>query len=295
MGNTELNKYIFHNDDYAFFVEESKRIVRCTEDGVVNFVSVMGNSTCIDECMALIGEEVLIAVHLNFVEGKCLSEPKDVNMLVDENGVFLHEFVKLLVYSYIPFVRGKVRKQLKIEISKQINHILPYMDSEGRGIRIDSHMHYHEIPVFFDALMDVINEENLKVAYIRQSKERLSLYLKAGVFFSPINLIKSLVLNTLCFRNSIKYREFLSGCEERLFLGVAQSGHMTFDKVSKLWPFAKEWADAHNCGIEMLSHPGAVKEEEDLKAVTYEGDYEFLTSPLRDAEGEAWIRMKGIV
>ena len=300
MSGVKYVKYVFHNDDYGLFIEESNRILRCITDGVVNSVSVMGNSTCLDECMKLIGEDVLgkkvlIATHLNVVCGKCLSDPKDVDLLVDENGVFLHKFGKLLMYSYIPFVRGKVRRQLKLEISKQINHILPYMDSEGRGIRIDSHVHYHEIPVFFDALMDVIKEEKLKVAYIRQPKEKISLYLKSGVFFSPINLVKCLVLNTLCFRNSVKYRRFLSGCEERLFLGVVQSGHMTFDKVSKLWPLAKAWSDAHNCGTEILSHPGGVKEEDDLKEITFEGDYEAMTSPLRDAEGEAWIRMKGIV
>ena len=286
-----LNNYIFHNDDYGFFVEESKRIIRCITDGVVNSVSVMGNSVCLPECMEMLEEnsQVLVAVHLNVVDGIALSEPSDVDMLTDSNGVFLPKFGKMLIMSYIPGVRGRLKAQLKREISKQITNVMQHVDG---AVRLDSHLHYHQLPVMFDAMMEIIKEENLNVSYIRMPRERVSLYMKAHQKIKPINMVKALVLNTLCFRNSLKYHKDLSSCEKRLFLGVCQSGHMTYDVVSNLWPIAKDWADKHGCGVEILNHPGGVKEEDDLKHVTFRGDYEAFTSPLRDEEAETWIRMK---
>ena len=319
-----LIKYIFHNDDYGFFVEESKRIIRCITDGVVNSVSVMGNSKCLPECIKMvkdsnpnlsvnaasdeinpnrstkdeIGGQVLVAVHLNIVDGIALSEPSDVGMLTDLNGVFVPNFGKMLIMSYIPVVRGKLKRELKREISKQIANVMQYMkddtvlDSTEEVVRLDSHLHYHQLPVMFDALMEVIKEEDLKVSYIRMPREKTSLYRKAHQKIKPINMVKAIVLNVLCFRNSVKYRKELSSYEKRLFLGVCQSGNMTYDVVSSLWPFAKKWADKHGCGIEILNHPGGVKEAEDLKKVTFQGDYKAFTSPLRDEEGETWIKMR---
>ena len=159
-------------------------------------------------------------------------------------------------------------------------------------LRLDGHAHYHMIPVVFDAMMDVIREEDLPVSYIRIPREYLRLYLPH--FFqlrdlSAINLLKVAILNLLSGMARLKYRKELEPMEKKLFLGVALSGRMYYENLKVFFPQARKLAEKKGWDLEILGHPGGVSEPEDMAQITCEDDRIFLTSPLRNREKSMFL------
>lgn len=283
----------YHADDYGMFPAQSQRILKCHTHGVLNGVSIMPNSAYLEACMALLPQEqsrMAMTVHLNIIEGRSLCGHEAVPLLTDEDGILNASFGALLLHSYLPG-RKAYREQLKLELRAQIFAVLPYL-KEGTPLRLDGHAHYHMLPVVFDALMDVIREEGLNVSYIRIPREYPSLYRKhwrsiSG--FSPINLVKVLILNFLAARNRRKYKEYLASLEQRLFLGVFLSGAMFRENVAPLLEDAEALARKLGMGIEILAHPGGVYEEADIQTLTCKNDIQFLTSDCRRKEASLFF------
>ena len=140
------------------FRTQSRHIIDCYYNGVLNGISIMPNSPYLAECMddiADIRKNLAITAHLNFVEGKPLTGAK---RLVNKEGNFKVGFAGLLLISYIPVIRVLYERQLRREIRAQLEACAPYMND---GIfRIDGHVHYHMIPVVFDALMAELKRTN---------------------------------------------------------------------------------------------------------------------------------------
>ena len=278
-------KIEFHADDYGLFPTQSHRILDCHRNGNLNGISVMTNSIHLSECMSdmhLFSEDVAVSVHLNLIEGRSLS---GAPLLTDDAGNLRGSFGKLLLQSYLPG-RNRYRQQLKQELSAQIGEIRKYFP-EGTPVRLDGHAHYHMIPVVFDAMMDVIREENLPVSYIRIPREYLRIYLphlKKLQEFSPINIVKVMILNFLSLRAEIRYGKFLKNLEKKLFMGVFLSGRMYYENVIHLLPGALALAEKLGMGLEILAHPGGVFEQEDIAGITAPEDVAFLTNDLRNRE-----------
>lgn len=285
----------YHADDFGLFPAQSQRILDCHRMGALNGISVISNGPFFSQCMDMLApyqQEIQIAVHLNFMEGKCICVREDVDLLVDEEGNFDVSFGKLLLCSVLPG-RERYRSQLRKEISAQIHAVLPYL--LGKPLRIDGHSHYHMIPVVFDALMDVILDQELPVSYIRIPKEYIKIYLRCKknlVGLRPVNLLKTLILNCLSRRNLTKYRDFAARLEHSVFMGVMYSGRMCIQNIQALRPEAERLAERLNQNIEILAHPGGVFEEEDIKCLTNQGDIAFLTSDFRREEAEAFIALR---
>lgn len=281
----------YHADDFGLFPAQSQRILDCHRLGGLNGISIISNSPFFSQCMDMLRpyqKELQIAIHLNLIEGKSICAKKDVPLLVDKKGNFNLSFGKLLLHSVFPD-REQYRSQLRKEISAQIHTVLPYLlDKE---LRIDGHAHYHMIPVVFDALMDVIQEQKLPVSYIRIPREHIKLYLQCKknlVGFRPINLLKVLILKFLSKRNLYKYRDFGAGLEQSIFIGVMYSGRMCIQNIQTL-RFA---AERMGKNVEILSHPGGVFEEEDIQRLTNKDDIAFLTSNFRRIEADAFMNLK---
>lgn len=285
-----MTKIEFHADDYGLFPTQSHRILDCHRNGNLNGISVMTNSAHLAECMSdmhLFSEEVAVSVHLNLIEGRSLS---GAPLLTDEAGNLSGSFGKLLLRSYLPG-RNRYRQQLKQELSAQIGEIRKYFP-EGTPVRLDGHAHYHMIPVVFDAMMDVIREENLPVSYIRIPREYLRIYLphlKKLQEFSPINIVKVMILNFLSLRAEIRYGKILKNLEKKLFMGVFMSGRMYYENVIHLLPGALALAEKLGMGLEILGHPGGVFEQEDIARITAPEDAAFLTNDLRNREKSLFL------
>lgn len=283
----------FHADDYGLFPQQSQRILDCAVNGVLSGVSIMPNSEYLDTCMEMLSaapREIALTVHLNLVEGHCLARPEEVPLLVDENGNFNISFVKLLLASFTP-KRSLYRRQIRQELLLQIRRCQPYFGD--KPLRLDCHVHYQEIPVVFDSIMDLIREEHLHVSFLRMPREKLHYYfpLKGFHGLKAINLVKVLVLNTLDIRNRTKYRSVLSHMEQRDFFGVACSGNMCYENASLLLKRYRSKGKGAKDGLEMLFHPGSVLEKECIAKLTSEDDLHFLTSEGRAAEADALKRI----
>ena len=283
----------FHADDYALFPTQSHRILDCHRNGNLNGLSIIANGPYLGECVSdlypFLGN-VAVTVHLNLMEGRSLCDPSQVPLLVNAQGHLNCGFGSLLIRSFLPG-REKLRQQLKQELKAQILAVRKVLPREV-PLRLDGHAHYHMIPVVFDAMMDVIREEDLPVSYIRIPREYLRLYLPH--FFrlrdlSPINLVKVAVLNLLSGMARLKYRKELEPMEKKLFLGVALSGRMYYENLKVFYPQAKKIAEKKGWDLEILGHPGGVFEEEDIAQITSEDDKSFLTSPLRDREKSMFL------
>ena len=283
----------YHADDYGLFPEQSRHIMECYHKGALNGISIMPNSPYLKECMDEISDvkkNLFITVHLNFVEGKPISG-SNANKLTDAKGNFNCGFIKLLAVSYIPFLRSIYYKQIRREVEMQLRICEKYMND---GVfRIDGHVHYHMLPVVFDALMDVIKSCNYKVSYIRFPYEEVSVYAKnmrklKGL--TAINFVKVMILNTLVGRNKRKYAGELAGLgvEDKLFMGVMLSGHMFYENVKLCLKNAGDLlVKRGKDDAEILFHPGDVSVPTDIERLTSKDDYEFLTSSNRMKEAEA--------
>ncbi len=286
----------FHADDYGLFPEASRRIIECINDGYIRGISIMPNSPRLEECMEILKkechEETAITIHLNLVEGKPLSPPEEVPDLVDMNGNFDISFVELLISNLNPVGVKGLKRQIKAEYKRQIDNCLKYFP-EGKGIRLDSHRHYHCIPLLFDCIDELIKEEGYDVISVRITKEKPEFY--RGIlkfeYLSPINVIKAILLNFLCEVDRIRHRE-LWGRYGSDFSGVMFSGHMTYDNVVRILKNIQSDRGAFQDKIEILCHPGAVFEEEDIKEITDESDAGFMTGRMRVKEGEAVKKIK---
>ncbi|MCI8692446.1 MAG: ChbG/HpnK family deacetylase [Lachnospiraceae bacterium] len=286
----------FHADDYGMFGMQSRRIQDCRRDGCLNGVSIMPNGSYLQEGMEelrLLGGEIALTVHLNLVEGQCLSRREEVRNLIDEDGNFNISFGKLLIVSYIPFIRKRYKTQIKEELKNQIHAVMPYL--EENNIRLDSHCHYHMLPVVYDAMMEAIREERLRVTYIRMPRESMGLYWrhrKELENFQWINLVKVLCLNTLYLRNCLHSVRMRKAMDKALFAGVMFSGNMSYRNVSAILPDVAGKAERLKQDAEILFHPGAVYEKEDFEKLTADGDKVFLSSESRKAEARALHLLK---
>ncbi len=287
----------FHADDYGLFPEQSRRILRCREEGVLNAVSIFPNSPDLQRCLEQldpVARELRLTIHLNLMEGRSLCPPEQLPLLVDGEGVFRVSFSSLLL-APLTGKYGQYRQQLKRELSAQIHALLPYLQAQGAPLRLDGHAHWHMVPVVFDALMDVIREEELPVEYIRMPAEPVGLFfrhLPALFPFHPINIVKTALLRILCRRDRRRHGQALARMKQSLFLGVLFSGNFGYAKFRALLPDARRLAENRGWDLELLAHPGAVYEPEDVEKLTNRDDVRFLTSPCRDEEGQALRRLK---
>ena len=260
----------FHADDYGLFPEQSRRILRCREEGVLNAVSIFPNSPDLQRCLEQldpVARELRLTIHLNLMEGKSLCPPEELPLLVDGEGVFRVSFSSLLL-APLTGKYGQYRQQLKRELSAQIHALLPYLQAQGAPLRLDGHAHWHMVPVVFDALMDVIREEELPVEYIRMPAEPVGLFfrhLPALFPFHPINIVKTALLRILCRRDRRRHGQALARMKQSLFLGVLFSGNFGYAKFRALLPDARRLAEKKGWANEAYAYNALVVSWPDIQ------------------------------
>ena len=207
------------------------RIKECIEKGVLNKVSVFPNLKDIDLRELLESKNIRISLHLNLVEGKCMANPEEIDLLVDKNGNLKHTFGGLFKLGLLN--REKFEAQIYKEIKAQVlfwKNTLP----EDVPFCIDSHQHTHMIPSVFKALIKVLDTEKTNAEYIRIPAEPLLPYIKTpSLYFtySPINIIKQWLLKFLWLINRKTVKP--SSIPTALFFGILFS-----DKVGNFYILA---------------------------------------------------------
>ncbi|MBQ2932966.1 MAG: ChbG/HpnK family deacetylase [Clostridia bacterium] len=281
----------FSADDYGISDGANSRIENCLENGVLNKISILPNGKALDFNKRLSGKDAILSLHINLVEGRPLSNPNDVDLLISESGYFKYSFIGLLALSLSP-KRKKLEKQIYKEIQSQIKFWKNAM-GEALSVSIDSHQHTHMIPLVFKTLMRVIKEDGLNVSYIRIPDEPLSPYIYTpSLYFEyqPVGLVKQWLLKTFAFINRKELKK--SKIQSAYFMGIMFSGNLNEVRIKKLLPHYVRLAKKHNKDIEIGFHPGNIKDQEQLIDGIRQDFKKFYSSHRRNTEYDALINFK---
>ena len=256
-----------HADDYSYSLNTSKDIIDCIKSGNLDSFSIMPNMSCFEESMELLYREIpafnylpLISIHISIPEG------------ISETGMFPMSWSNLFLNSY-SLNKNKVKGQLKIELKHQIekgweairkcfeiaeeNNI----EIKQKGMRIDSHIHTHLLPVVWESLIEVIEENNYSVEYIRNPKEPLEPFIKNNLMsYGLVNIIKNRIL-MLYSGKADKYCDS-HNIPKMYMMGLCMSGCMDFDRIKDVYSDMLEIARKDNRNLELLFHPGQATVDE---------------------------------
>lgn len=241
-------------DDYGISAKTCRQINECAACGAVNKISVLPNTEVKDIQQYIPKQGVMLGAHINLVEGRPLSPPESVRMLLDKRGCFKYSFPGLFLRTLLPG-RKKFTKQIYTEIKSQLA-AYKQLDSDSTTA-IDSHQHTHMIPAVFKALMRAVRDEGIQVRYLRMPAEPIWPYLRQpGLYitYRPINLVKQGLLKLLGRLHRAKLQQ--SGIQTAIFMGVLFSGHMDAARVKKVLPHYIRLAEKKGMDIELLFHPG---------------------------------------
>jgi len=267
------SKVWYHADDFGVSIEQSERILACYTDGALNSISILPNVGDLGGALALLDRidadcNIRRVLHLNFVEGKPLAGAQTVPLLVDKLGYFDKSFETLLVQSCMAGSKKRtlLKQQLCAEIRAQLRAVT--QDYDFRITAVDAHQHYHMIPMVFDCLMKVLEEEafgQLEIRQIRVPVDPISLVFSVRnrpQKVMPVNLLKWLVLKILSGRNDRRLKE--KGIEVPVFFGILYTCEMKWDIVSILLPKYKAYAEQKGTSLELMFHPGNLTAEYEL-------------------------------
>lgn len=261
-----MQKTFFHSDDYGMSVQSSKYILSCCDEGVLSSVAVMPNSPVFADCCQMLKPyveqgRIAISVHLNLVEGKALSTPDKLPLLTDEEGFFCCSFEKLFLMT-LSAKRSRLRREIKRELVCQIRRVQEAFPAAE--LALDSHQHFHMIPLVFDTILDIIKEMSLSPRYVRLSCEPvLPFLLNPSVFVKirPVNMVKNLLLNLFgCWDKPALRRR---GIPANLFWGLMFSGNMNLFVVDELLPVFEKTAARRGLPLEILSHPCPIEDTQE--------------------------------
>lgn len=269
---------ILHADDYAYNTDVSKDIIDCAVNGTLHRISIIPNSPSFEQSMELLENaniDVLRTIHFSISEGPCLADKKELPLLVNEQGMFKLSFFKLLFMSFGP-KRKELKREIKLEIKAQYEKVLPYLNE----VNIDSHVHYHMIPLVLRTVLEVVDESGRDIEYIRIPAEPLMPFIKHTELwstYSPINFVKNIVLNVLELYSRKRLKKYKD--KTAVFFGVALSGHMDIERVSALLPDFVTIAKKRGMKLEVLAHPGKALSAD---TVLDPGNHEYSKAPLSE-------------
>lgn len=282
-----------HADDFALSLSTSKIIYDLCLESKLDSISLMPNMSCYDKVKEMTkvisNMKIPISVHLNILEGKCVSNPKLIPNLVTNDGYFKNTWEMIFLMNFNFFESKKIKKQIKIEILSQIKKVQDIVDVQN--LCIDSHQHVHMIPLVFDALVEVVNENGFTLNYLRVTKEPLAPFLKEISLYKtyqPINFVKNFILNIF----SIKLDRFCldNNIEKMYAWGLIMSGEMDYSRISVIMPNVLKNCEKEKRNLEMIFHPGLLDENEASNKEFTNSDKKFYLSKNRIIEFET-LRM----
>jgi predicted glycoside hydrolase/deacetylase ChbG (UPF0249 family) len=250
---------VCHADDCGLSPGITDAIVACYDNGWLRRTSVVVNGAAWEHAVDAITcrPGLAVALHLNLFEGRPLSDVRDVDLLVDGGGRFSRSFLSLWAHGLTGRRAARLRAQIGLELRRQIERFVEAFGNRG-ALSIDSHVHYHMIPVVFDELLALSAEFPIKE--VRLPREPLYWPLTAG---SPrpamMNAVKNVILRLLSRRGlpALNERSLMTSAA---FVGVLGTGAMTLAHVRAALTHLRRAGVAGV--VEILFHPGGARPEE---------------------------------
>ena len=279
----------FCADDYGLCNEISAHIQNCIDVGALDKVSVFPNFDKVDLQKIANKKNIRISLHLNLVEGKCIADADEIDLIADKNGDFKHTFGGLFKLNLLH--AKKLEAQAYKEIKAQVLYWKSILPKDSPFL-IDSHQHTHMIPAVFRALNKVLDDEGIKITHMRIPAEPIMPYIKTpSLYFTykPINIIKQWLLKFLWVLNKREAKKY--GIPTSYFCGILFSGKLDEKRVTKILPKYKELAQKNGRDIEVLFHPGYM--EQDKSDINYKNIVfkEFYLSKNRKTEFDSVMKI----
>ncbi len=195
-------KRIFNADDFGISKGVNAAIEKAHKEGILNSASLMVNQKYAPEAIEKARQmpDLEMGLHINLTNEEPAANPKDIPLLVAENGKLKNGFVNLLLLSFLH--PCELARQVEIEVRAQIEK---YMQSGLKLEHLDSHRHVHLIPVIFKVVKKLGDEFNVK--RIRLMNENIFNTIKqnqAKSYLFDGGIIKYMLLRFLSWWNGYK-------------------------------------------------------------------------------------------
>ncbi len=195
-------KKIFNADDFGISKGVNAAIEQAHKEGILNSASLMVNQKYAQEAIEKAKQmpDLEMGLHINLTNEEPAANPKDIPLLVGENGKLKNGFVNLLLLSFLH--PCELARQVEIEVRAQIEK---YMQSGLKLDHLDSHRHVHLIPVIFKVVKKLGDEFNVK--RIRLMNENIFNTIKqnqAKSYLLDGGIIKYMLLRFLSWWNGYK-------------------------------------------------------------------------------------------
>lgn len=293
-----MNNIDVHADDFGYSISTSRNILDCIEKGKLTSISIMGNMKAFEDSMAMMYDRIacfpflpLMSIHINIPEGTFL------------NDCFPMSWGKLFFLSYSPY-KKRIKGLLKEEIRNQIRVVQRAIENCIRiakdnniecfqkSVRIDSHIHTHLLPIVWEALIEVIQEDDLDVEYIRNPKEPLAPFIKnisLWPTYSLINLVKNRIL--MFYSGKVDRYCAKHGIRKMYMWGLMMSGKMDYDRITVLFDDMLNTSRKNDRKLELLFHPGRCDNDDFSTEMIKEYYDNFNSSLNREVEKESLMKL----
>lgn len=207
-GSKQLRnkKFILNAEGFGVSKELNQAVLKGHLNGFLSSTSICANGKTFDSAVYEIVPEcpnLGIGVHLNIVDG---------NSLIDGE-CFNNSYCKLLMLSSNKKFREKVEEEFRLQIEKVMKF--------AKVSHIDSYMHVHAIPAFFEITCKLAKE--YRIRFVRTHFEKIYFtpqFLKYLNFMYPKNLLKLALLNSFSIKNrkivddyGLKTNDYIIGVE----------------------------------------------------------------------------------
>lgn len=262
---------IINADDFGIHPAVNEAVRRAATEGILTSTSLMAGGDAFDEAveMARSMPSLGIGIHLTLVGGiKPVLPPSEVPSLTWDNGVFCHDYGKLIVRD----LEGKISlSEVYAEWDAQIQKI---MNTGLPVTHMDGHQHMHMWPHFYPIARDLAKKYH--ISCMRVPDEDVLFGMKDG------HIIRWAAKNGLSLLSRM-HRPDLKKNHIRIndhFFGMLYGGHLSPERFAKFILQTKP-------GItEIMCHPSAdTRAMEDTFHWGYHGEDE-LAGLLADINRE---------
>lgn len=266
-------KKIFNADDFGISPGVNAAIVKAHKEGILNSASLMVNQKYAPQAVEAARKmpDLEIGLHLNLTNERPAADPKDIPLLVGQDGKLNKGFVQLLLCSV--FHPVEFSRQIETEIRAQVKK---YLQTGLNLEHIDGHRHVHLIPAVFKIVRKI--QKEYKIPRVRVMNENLWNTVKQNQSKSYLfdgGLIKYFVLRLLCFWNGYRSDTYFY-----TILFTCKISRKQFENVKIPHGYK---------AVEIMIHPGMP--ETDVKHLDDIWDNNIL-SPYRTVELETLLDKK---
>ncbi len=218
---------ILNADDFGRSAAVNQAVIRAHREGVLTSASLMVTGEAVEEAVAMARETPTLAVglHLVLVAGRPASPPSAIPHLVDRNGRFPNDPVRVGVRC---FFNRRAREELRRELSAQFERF------QATGLplsHVDSHLHFHMHPTVFDLLVPLA--ERYGARGLRLPRDDVWLALRYNREQIGLKVLWALYFSGLCARAVKRLRHRRLAVTHRVY-GLMQSGRMEEPYVAEV-------------------------------------------------------------